>query len=142
MCPGQIDKYHRVIITKDGTVRGNLKYKDYCPHTKEAAEQEKHEITIAYNNERGRFHVDDDTNTMREYALWWTLSESEEHPKVPKDWEILKMFFDNYNINPTWVNTHYTWGWFDEETGKWTGGVGKVTLMLPCHVKNSFLCLD
>ena len=126
MCPGQIDKYHRVIITKDGTVRGNLKYKDYCPHTKEASEQQKHEITVAYNNEPGWFQVQDDT--MKEYALRRALFESEQYPYVSYEWEILRIFFDNYNIEPMWINCHYTWGWFDEETGKWTGGVGKVTL--------------
>ena len=126
MCPGQDDDYQRVVITKDGTVRGNLKYKDYCPHTKEASEQENHEITIAYNNDQWQFYVHNDTNTMKEFALWWTIKRSEKEPFVPRDWEILRMFFDNYNIEPTWINCHFTWGWFDEETGKWTGGVGKV----------------
>ena len=126
MCPGQDDGYQRVIITKDGTVRGNLKYKDYCPHTKEAADQKRHESTIAYNNDGIFFQVHDDTNTMKEFSLWLTLFESEKHHYNSRNWEILKMFFDNYNINPTWINCHYTWGWFDEETGKWTGAVGKV----------------
>ena len=104
--------------------------------------QEKHQITIAYNNDQGWFHVHNDTNTMKEFPLWRTLYESEQSSSVSLDWELLKIFFDNYNINPTWVNCHFTWGWFDEETGKWTGGVGKVTLMLPCRVKDSFPCLD
>ena len=126
MCPGQDEEYHKVIITKDGTVRGNLKYKDYCPHTKEAAEPEKQEINIAFNNDGIYFKVHNDTNTMKEFSLWWTLRESEKHPYISMDWEILRIFFDNYNINPTWINCNFTWGWFDEETGKWTGAVGKV----------------
>ena len=45
---------------------------------------------------------------------------------IPYDWEILDSFFKNHDIVPAWINCHYTWGWYDEESGKWTGAVGKV----------------
>ena len=111
-------------MTKDGTEARNLKYHDVCPVNTEAAEQKKHEITIAYNNEY--FHVLNDTNTMKEFALWLTLRHARQHPSVSYDWEILQIFFYNNNIEPTWINCNYVWGWFDEDEGKWTGGVGKV----------------
>ena len=38
------------------------------------------------------------------------------------------MFFLNYNILVNWTNCNYTWGWFDYETGKWTGAVGQVNI--------------
>ena len=46
------------------------------------------------------------------------------------DYEILKSFFQNNYINPTWIDCNYTWGWFDNETGHWTGAVGKVKKMI------------
>ena len=117
---------HELIMTKDGTEARNQKYHDLCPVTIEAAVQKKHEITIAYNNRPGWFHVFNDTNTMKEFALWWTLEEARQHPKVSNDWEILKIFFDNNNIEPTWIFCNNVWGWFDEDEGKWTGATGKV----------------
>ena len=42
------------------------------------------------------------------------------------DYEILETFFRNHDIVPVWMNSHYSWGWYDEEAGKWTGAVGKV----------------
>ena len=52
------------------------------------------------------------------YGLIYELS------RIPYDFEILEVFFENKNIN--WINCNYTWGWYDDETGRWTGAVGKV----------------
>ena len=114
-------------MTEEGFEARNLKYYDVCPVTTEAVEQKKHEITIAYNNDYwGNFLVFNDTNTMKEFALWWTLEPARQHPIVSRDWEILTFFFNNNNLEPIWINCNYVWGWFDEDEGKWTGGVGKV----------------
>ena len=127
VCPGQNVKPLRLIMTKDGSEGRHLKYQDYCPLTIEAPdESKKHEITVAFNNVPLSFHVFNDTNTMKEFSLWWTLSESRQHPHVPLDWEILKVFFDTNNIEPTWIDCNYVWGLLDEQTGHWTGAVGKV----------------
>ena len=117
-----------LIMTKDGTEARNRKYQDECPVTIEAAEPKKNEVRVAYNNDPGWFHVNNDTNIMEEFPLWGTLYQSEQHAYVSGDWEMLQIFFDNNNIEPNWINTHYTWGWYDEETGSWTGGVGQVRL--------------
>ena len=42
------------------------------------------------------------------------------------DYEILETFFRNHDIVPVWLNSHYSWGWYDEEAGRWTGAVGMV----------------
>ena len=119
----------QLIMTKDGTEARNRKYQDACPVTTEVSEP-KNEVRVAFNNDGVAFHVFEDTNTMKEFPLWWSIYQSEEHPYVPRNWEMLKVFFDNNNIEPTWINTHYTWGWYDEETGSWTGGVGQVRYLL------------
>ena len=100
----------------DGTVRGDIHYYDVC----KVADS----VTIAYNNEpSGNFEVDPETHTMVEYTVmpvkgWYS--------DIPWDWEIIKLFLDHYSLSPTWIDCNYTWGWLDEETGSWTGAVGKV----------------
>ena len=68
------------------------------------------------------FEVDDETGEMVRYPVDPVTTYSD----IPFTWEILDSFFKNYNILPVWTNCHYTWGWYDEEAGKWTGAVGKV----------------
>ena len=42
------------------------------------------------------------------------------------DWEVLIKFFLIHNIEPNWLDCNYTTGWYDNETGEWTGCIGKV----------------
>ena len=81
-------------------------------------------VTIAYNNDpRAKFAVIPETKTMVEYPVrpvngWYS--------NIPRNWEIIKPFLDHYSLTPTWIDCDFTWGWLDEETGSWTGAVGKV----------------
>ena len=80
-------------------------------------------VTIAYNEYHPYFFVWRGTQIMVEYTL---SPEKGVLSQMAWDWEIIKPFFDHYSLTPTWVNCNYTWGWLDEETGTWTGAVGKV----------------
>ena len=82
-------------------------------------------INIAYNNDFGWFEIVN--NSMVEYQA--NIIEGE-YSFIPYDFEILEKFFKNKNIK--WINCNHTWGWYDDETGRWTGAVGKV-------IKNTFL---
>ena len=42
------------------------------------------------------------------------------------DWEILSKFLAIHNIEPKWLDCNFTFGWFDEDLGGWTGCMGKV----------------
>ena len=79
-------------------------------------------VTIAYNNEPWLFEVDPETQIMEEFPVrpvnGWSY--------IPLEWEIMKPFLDHYSLTPIWIDCDYTWGWLDEETGTWTGAVGKV----------------
>ena len=44
---------------------------------------------------------------------------------MSKDWEVLSKFFSFQNIEPNWLDCD-TPGYFDDETGEWTGCMGKV----------------
>ena len=83
-------------------------------------------INIAYNNDpAGYFEIVD--NSMVEYPANIIEGESS---YIGYNFEILEKFFKNKNIN--WINCNSTWGWYDDESERWTGAVGKVK-------KNTFL---
>ena len=75
-------------------------------------------INVAYNDDPGWFQLVN--NSMVEYQDYI------EQSSIPYDFEILEVFFENRNIN--WINCFYNWGWYDDETGRWTGAVGKVKM--------------
>ena len=142
MCPGENERYHNLMISHDGSVNRDLEYKDVCPVAELDSEPDYHHINIAYNNDAPYFHVDNQTETMTEYPLSNTpfsgnMRLSKNHPQIAYPWDILKIFFDHNNIVPNWIDCNYTWGWFDYETEKWTGAVGKVKLILLSQVNIS-----
>ena len=47
-------------------------------------------------------------------------------PEMALNWEVLSMFFSIHNIEPNWLDCNYTYGWYDDELGGWTGCMGKV----------------
>ena len=113
-CPNRDNKL-TLSLLNDATVQGNIHYYDVC----KVADS----VTIAYNNEYWVFEVDPETQTMVEYpqrpVKGW-------HSSIPRNWEIIKSFIDHYSLIPTWIDCDYTFGILDEETGTWTGAVGKV----------------
>ena len=64
---------------------------------------------------------------MVEWHDYWGLLNG--LSRIPYDFEILETFFENRNINfINWINNNFTWGSYDNETGRWTGAVGKVEM--------------
>ena len=111
-----------MMIFKNGTTKGDLQYKDLC--------KEEHEVRIAHNNEAPYFAIDNITNTMVEFPKFNKyVGFISDHGQQSHEWEILKSFILKYNIKPTWINCNYTWGWFDDEAGHWTGAVGQVEIL-------------
>ena len=116
-CPKERN-HHKMMIFRNGTTKDNLQYKDLC--------QEEHEVRIAYNNEWPNFEIDHITNSMVEYPHW--MSMVGDNGMFSDEYEILKTFFSKFNIKPRWINCNYTWGWFDDEAGHWTGAIGQVEI--------------
>ena len=77
-------------------------------------------VRIAYNNDPGIFEVDED-------GVLVPFQELVSSGQIAYDNEILYSFFETYHVTPFWINCNMTWGWFDEETGQWTGAIGQVT---------------
>ena len=87
-------------FVKDGQVKTN---KEMCG---------RKIVRMAYNHEPGVFELDKD---MKVVEIWIQS-------------KVLNSFFSSQNLTPVWENANYTWGWFDDETGRWTGAVGLVSL--------------
>ena len=114
-CPNQ-DKQLTLSLLHDATVPGGIHYYDVCKVVDA--------VTIAYNNDPGYFEFDPVTQTVLEEPPVRPIKTG--YSSTAHDWELIKPFLDHYRLSPTWIDCHFTWGWFDEETGSWTGAVGKV----------------
>ena len=79
-------------------------------------------INVAYNDNYGFFEIAN--NSMVEWHDFWMLLNGDS--MLLYDFEILEIFFEDKIIN--WINCNQTWGWYDDETERWTGAVGKVKL--------------
>ena len=93
-------------------------------------------IRMAYNQDDGAFFLlkKNEThfnNTM--YDGWLDNGWFMDFQAWPN--EILSSFFSSQNLTPTWQDNNYTWGWYDEETERWTGAVGMVSYMICYEVQ-------
>ena len=107
------------MMHNNGSVSKNVRYQDLCV--------ERFAISVAYNYDPPFFEVENGSlvDPREKYGYYhgvWVGTRS----YVTEEDEILRMFFLKYNIVTNWIECNYTWGWLDEETGKWTGAVGKV----------------
>ena len=83
-------------------------------------------VNIAYNNYYSDFQIDNATNTIVET----NLEPIDDESSIPYYFEVIGEFLRQHNIIPTWIDSNFTFGWYDEESGKWTGEIGKVRLTL------------
>ena len=113
-CPGPYNNVPlKLKVSKDGS--SHIKYKDIC-------EQPQQYARIAYSNPPYYFEVDSN-GQMADYQI---RPVTRIHSRIPHHFEILSSFFQYYQITPTWIDCKGNKGWFDEETGNWTGALGKV----------------
>ena len=98
-CLEESDIRHVKAFVKDGKVSTN---KEMC---------RRKIVRMAYNHEVGSFELDEDGKVK----------------KITRQNDALISFFSSQNLTPVWENANYTWGWFDEETGRWNGAVALVS---------------
>ena len=101
-----------VLISKEIIYKS---YKDICSG-------EKRKVRIGFNNDDHFMVVENNTltNIPRQSHIFGQVA------RMSEDWEVLSMFFSNHNLEPNWLDCDWTWGWYDEELGEWTGCMGKV----------------
>ena len=113
-CQVTSDTTRKVMISREVKVAS---YKEICGG-------EKVRVHLGYNGEPGYGDsMEVENNTLLQEPERQLKGESTEMSQV---WEVLYKFFSVYNIEPIWLNCHYTWGWYDEDLGGWTGCMGKV----------------
>ena len=105
---------HEVMLSKEISVSGH--YKDIC-------RGEPKKVNIGYNNDRNYMWVENNTLIPGIPASDDFIGEE---PSFANTWEVLLSFFSLHNIEANWLNCHWSWGWYNEELGGWTGCVGKV----------------
>ena len=103
---------HDVLVSKDMT------YKSY----REICSGEPKKVNLGYNNDPWLMKVENNSLLhipVQDYKF-------ENVPLLSQDWEVLSKFVSIHNIEPNWVDCHYSWGHYDEDLGGWTGCMGKV----------------
>ena len=72
-------------------------------------------------------------NTM---VIWWSASHISGHGDlvgtlgmIPYKYEVFSPFFEKYKIIANWTDCNYTFGVYDNETGKYNGVIGQVNLL-------------
>ena len=122
-CPG---KYHQLpikLMIKNGQISNNVKYQDECV--------ERFAVSVAYNHDPWFFEVENNSMVnIRDKYGYLHGDNVGVYSQISDADEILSIFFENHNIIVNWIDCNYTWGWFDDETGKWTGAVGQVIILL------------
>ena len=89
---------------------------------KETCGGEKKRVHLGYNNNQGGMTVEN--NKLLQYPP--KRIPKGETSKISHSWEVLNKFFSLHNIEPIWLNCNFSWGWYDDEQGAWTGCMGKV----------------
>ena len=113
-CQVGSDTTRKVMISKEVKVAS---YKETCGG-------EKIRVHLGYNNDPGIMEVED--NKLLQYPPKRIPKGVSWGSRISHSWEVLYKFFSSYNIEPNWQNCNFSWGWFDEEQGAWTGCMGKV----------------
>ena len=112
-------------VTSDTTrkvmISGEVKVASY----KEICGGEKVRVHLGYNNDPE--YMEAENNKLLQLPP--KRFPKGEHTIISRNWEVLLLFFSVYNIEPIWLNCNFSWGWYDEEQGAWTGCMGKVLIL-------------
>ena len=113
-CQVTSDTTRKVMISREVKVAS---YKEICGG-------EKIRVHLGYNND---WYMKVENNTLLQDPPIDPVTGV--RSSLPWNWEVLHKFISAYNIEPIWLNCHYSWGWYDEEQGAWTGCMGKVVML-------------
>ena len=104
------------MISSDGTVFPEARYEDICyelNYVRVAANWE--EDSLEFHNKTGFW---DFLRPPTYIATGWS--------SICWEREILDAFYQRFNVIPIYTDMNFTWGWYDNSTELWTGGVGAV----------------
>ena len=105
---------HEVLISKEITYKS---YKEIC-----SGEPKK----VNLGNSDGEISMKIENNTLKQRDRWTDTYIHGIYACMSLDWEVLLAFFSIHNIKPNWLHCNFTYGWYDEDLGGWTGCIGQV----------------
>ena len=83
-------------------------------------------VNLAYNNEPKEFILDETVQPPQMVKKAPYMKKGIKN-NISWDWEILDLYFKNYNVEPLWMFCNYTWGTINHTTGLWSGAMGRVS---------------
>ena len=107
---------YNILISSLGTIIPEVQYKDIC--------YELNYMRIAMNIDPDIFEMQNITGFYD--FVRYPLQIVTGYAYISWDYEVLDPFFEHYNIIPIFSDMNFTWGWLDNETNLWTGGIGAV----------------
>ena len=111
---------HEVLISKE------ISWKSY----KEICSGEPKKVNLGYNNDYHPQKPEISVLKVENNKLMpYPPQRYGEYGKISAlaiEWEVLFKFLSIYSIEPNWLDCDYSWGFYDEEKGEWTGCMGKV----------------
>ena len=108
---------YQMLISSDGTVFPEARYGDIC--------YELNYVRVAANFEEGVIELHNKTGFYDFIRV--PIDVQTGWSSICYEYEILDAFFERFNVIPIYSDMNYTWGWYDNETELWTGGVGAVS---------------
>ena len=104
---------HEVMISTEIMVPSS--YKDIC-------RGEPKKVNIGFNNDPLFMWVENNSLTPNVPTKKLPHTQA----SIADTWEVLPMFFSLHNIEPNWLNCHFSWGRYNPDLGGWTGCTGNV----------------
>ena len=111
-CQLSSDKTHDVMISKEIKVAS---YKDICGG-------ERKKVHVGFNPDPLYMWVENNTLASSPPQTY----RNNHNSFISHTWEVLEIFFKIHNLQPDWHDCDWVWGWYNKETGGWTGCLGKV----------------
>ena len=103
-------------MSSDGTVIPETKYQDIC--------YELNYVRVAANFEKNSLELEN-KNGFYDFLRPAPYINSD-YSFIGWFYEVVDAFFVHFNVIPIYSDLNQTWGWYDNETELWTGGVGAV----------------
>ena len=110
----------RLFIYNDGNMKESVDFNQFC-----SAQPRVYLARIAYDP--GLYiSINNETKKMMTSGYWdvsKSLTISDTASYIVHTWEILELFFHNFNIVPKWIEGDWSYPYYDEESGEWKDGL-------------------
>ena len=108
--------------THDVLISREISYKSYT----EICSGEKTKVNLGLWGNWWNMKVENNSLVTIKKDKGYYYIPGQDSSNMALDGEVLSKFFSIHNIEQNWLHCNYTYGYYDDELGGWTGCVGKV----------------